>query len=259
MREFGVVKVRTGFHNFFLAAVLFHLVVFAILNARRVVELDVSEEAFLRFTFIKLPFSTEVEPQLREEIVPQKTEVKVQATVRETTVPKAFKEVEEIKPMDAMQIEERDLLREKLESFMPDNVGVAGIDLPSSFGRSETKTSSLEDHVSKWSGEASSDDGTGGFGGKKNVQRYSYGQVAFKQFISRLPDWVEKSDKVIITTVRVWIHPDGVVVKAEVVKSSGYLELDQLALDSIKKRNFKPSNEDAERVAIIEIDFTNIR
>lgn len=250
MGELGGVKIGAGFHNFFLAAVLFHLIVFAILNAHRVAELDVSQEAFLRFTFVKLPFSTEVEPQLREEIIPQKTEVKVQATVRETAVPKAFKEVEEIKPMDAMQVEERDLLREKLESFMPDNVGVTGVDLPSS---------SIDDHVSKWSGEASSDDGTGGFGGKKNVQRYSYGQVAFKQFISRLPDWVEKSDRVIITTVRVWISPDGSVLKADVVKSSGYLELDQLALDSIKKRHFKPSAEDVERVAIIEIDFTNIR
>ncbi|MDD5773238.1 MAG: energy transducer TonB, partial [bacterium] len=62
-----------------------------------------------------------------------------------------------------------------------------------------------------------------------------------------------------ITTVRVWINPEGKVTKAEIARSSGFMELDQLALDSIKKRIFKASSDGAERIAIIEIDFTNIR
>ncbi|MFH1288336.1 MAG: TonB family protein [bacterium] len=255
------VKRRAGFHNFFLGAVLFHLIVFVILNAHRVVRLDVSKEAFLKFTLIKMPPSQEIESQLKKEIAPQKTEIKVKANVQEPVTPKAFKEVEEVQPMGVMQVEERDLLREKLESFVSDNISDklgANVALPSLFRHSEAKVA-LDGHVPRWESGADVSGGTNELGGKKKVQRYSYGQMAFKQLISRLPDWVEKSSKVIITTVRVWINPDGDVTKAEVVKSSGYLELDQLAIDSIKNRSFKPSADGAGRIAVIEIDFTNIR
>ena len=70
---------------------------------------------------------------------------------------------------------------------------------------------------------------------------------------------MEKSGKITITTVRVWIDPNGRVFKAEIYKSSGYIELDQLALDCIKKREFLPAKNEPVRMIIIEIDFTNIR
>ena len=90
-------KKESGFHNFFLGAILLHLILFAVLNMHKVVKLDVTKEAFLKFTLIKLPPSPEVAPQPKEEIQPQKTEVKEDAaTVQESSMPKAFKEVEEI-------------------------------------------------------------------------------------------------------------------------------------------------------------------
>ncbi|MEW6088840.1 MAG: energy transducer TonB [bacterium] len=265
------IKKDISFHNFFLGAILLHLMLFVALNIHKVTKLDISKEAFLKFTLIKLPPSPEAESQPKEEITPQKTEIKVepQKAAIETDVPKAFKEMEEIKPMDAVQVEERDLLRERLGSPIPDNLserledlappGGGGEDLPLDRSDGEISAGSGGSSWGAGIGSGRGGDELGGLGKKKGVQRFGYGQIAFKPLISALPDWVEKSNKIIITTVRVWIDAEGKVIKAEIAKSSGYLELDQLAVDSIKNRTFKASDADQTRIALIEIDFTNIR
>ncbi|MDD5772912.1 MAG: hypothetical protein PHX78_05530, partial [bacterium] len=189
-------KKEIGFHNFFLGAILFHLVLIIILNINKVSKLDVAKEAYLKFTMIKLPPSPEAEPP-KEEIQPQKTEVKVDApNVQQTDVPKASMEVEEIKPMDAVQVEERDLLRDRLGGMAPpaqmeglsggeggigtgggesDLGGGANIALPSSFGRPNEGSS--ESRGPAWGSGGGSGGGSGsgsggkgsGFGGKKDV------------------------------------------------------------------------------------------
>ncbi|MBI5417763.1 energy transducer TonB [Candidatus Poribacteria bacterium] len=77
-------------------------------------------------------------------------------------------------------------------------------------------------------------------------------------------DAIVKSDRIIKTTVRVFVLPDGHVDKVDLVKSSGFVELDNMAMSNAKQTPYdpldlKPGDEEKMRIYDVEIEFSQIR
>ncbi len=77
-------------------------------------------------------------------------------------------------------------------------------------------------------------------------------------------DAVIKSERIIKTTVRVFVLLDGSVDRVDLLKSSGFVELDNLALENAKATNYeplslKPGDEEKMRIFDVEIEFSQIK
>ncbi|MBI5208140.1 MAG: energy transducer TonB [Candidatus Firestonebacteria bacterium] len=77
-------------------------------------------------------------------------------------------------------------------------------------------------------------------------------------------DAIIKSDRIIKSTVRVFVLPDGSVDKVDLLKSSGFVELDTLAMDNARNNIYdplelKPGEEEKLRIYDVEIEFSQIR
>lgn len=255
-------KVKKYFHNFFLMSVLLHFVLLSLLNIQRVQKIHFVKDQLIKvFPQLELP-----DIQQKELDPPPQTEIKVNPGINfKNNISEKIKEIEQDWGMDKMLIDERDLSGKQFKNglldikanidnkeFAEEMIKKADVSIIFEKTRSGKNTENNKDWVNS---------------GKENIMNKFNRKKISKDF---RPEGLgpnqhdnmsifEKSNKIIITSVRVWIDSNGKVFKAEIFKSSGHIELDQLALNSIRKRYFIPDKIEPIRIAVIEIDFTNIR
>jgi TonB family protein len=63
----------------------------------------------------------------------------------------------------------------------------------------------------------------------------------------KLPVWVEESGKNLIGELKFWVLPDGSVDRVYVIKTFGYVQIDDLAVNTILRWRFEPLPEGVNR------------
>lgn len=257
-------KVKKYLQNFLLMSMLFHLIVFITLNLQKINRENTVKESFIDM----LPYQ-EYFIAPKAETKPQKIEEIINSQITQDKIASVPKERGQFERMELIQAEEKSLNIERILNKIPDNnINDEKLnDINRIDSWNELITSNKQNIGNEaWSaGERNkgksehdpADEKNNIFGRKKTIERFYYKDL--HPMVPILSGLMERSGKITITTVKIWIGSNGRVFKAEIFKSSGYIELDQLALDSIKKRDFMPAVNEPVRIAVIEIDFTHIR
>lgn len=262
-------KAKKYLQNVFLISILFHLIIFIFLNLQKINRANIVKEDLIN----KFPFTEFFNIPLAE-IKPQQTENKMNPQIEpDIKIASTPEKTEQPEHMELIHAKETDLMQNKLIDELPgknaNEAKMNGIEeyisinelFPNLRKDIENKAwTGMENIINSGKGESGNNTGNENsleFGRKKINKRLYNGDLnSLEPILAKL---MEKSGKITVTTVRIWIDSSGRVFKAEISKSSGYIELDQLALDSIKKREFLPDRNEPVRIALIEIDFTNIR
>lgn len=254
------VKVKKYFHNVFLMSVLFHLILLALLNVQRVQKINfVKENSIDKFPPVEI-FSI-----WQKEAESQQLEAKVNQQINpDISIGKVINEAKMDNIIEKMPIVERDLIEEQnkngllniktnieKQEYIDEIIDKADVSVSWRTGLIKNK-----ENNKAWN-NSGGENITEEFNRKKMSRDFHSGWLSPDKPVDM--GIFEKSNKVTITSVRVWVDSSGKVIKAEIFKSSGYIELDQLALNSIRKRDFTPDKNEPVRIAVIEIDFTNIR